>query len=680
MNAKKIALAGGMLLLAGAFFWFELHHWLTLTQLRDFQGQATAFYEQQPLSAIALFALAYLLVVALNLPGGALLGLLAGAVFGVLAGTVVVSFASTIAATAACGLCRYLFRDLVRARFPQVAVTVDRGIAREGAFYLFSLRLIPAVPFFVINMVMGLTAMPLRTFYWVSQLGMLPGTFVFVNAGRELGQLTASGDIFSLRLMLAFALLGLLPLLAKWGINLYRRRSGRPVAEADQGIATAQQGHQPVDLTERKRSSAPQRVAAAAPGTTAHAQDGVASAPLSESEDNRLAMAAQQLADDCTSCGACAVRCAFLQEAGLPGEIASAWLSGNHQADPFACSLCNLCTAVCPEKLNPGDFFLDLRRHLNRCQARDLRPYRPLLSYERLGASPWFAAEKLPANCDTAFFPGCNLPGSRPAATWQLFHRLQQHCPNLGLVLNCCHKPSHDLGRQDYFTSRFTALQQDLRRQGIRRLLVACPNCYKVFLQYGGELRVESVWEALAAPAAETTLTMAQGAVPPAEPPAAQQAVPAEAARQNGGPDGSDGPLVTIHDPCPLRNRPALQQAVRRLAQEHGLQIKEMRASGRRTFCCGEGGAVGCKRPELAARWGELRREQAGTLPVLTYCAGCAGFLNRAGLPTIHLADLLADSRQALAGKAPVSKGLPTYLNRLLFKWRLWRFDLNKNL
>ncbi|ADH87322.1 VTT domain-containing protein [Desulfurivibrio alkaliphilus] len=619
MNTKKIALAGILLLLAGAFFWFELHHWLTLAQLRDFQVQATAFYEQRPLSAIALFVLAYLLVVALNLPGGALLGLLAGAVFGVLVGTVVVSFASTIAATVACALCRYLFRDLVRARFPQVAVSVDRGIAREGAFYLFSLRLIPAVPFFVINMVMGLTAMPLRTFYWVSQLGMLPGTFVFVNAGRELGQLTATGDIFSLRLVLAFALLGLLPLLAKWGVDFYRRRSGRSGEEEKKGVQQQ--------------------------------------SPDQELAEHHLAAAAEQLDSGCTRCGACAARCAFLQTSGLPGEIAAAWRTGKPQADPFACSLCNLCTVVCPEKLKPGDFLLDLRRHLVRRQVLDLRPYRPLLSYERLGASPWFAAAKLPAHCDTVFFPGCNLPGSRPAATWQLFNRLQGQCPNLGLVLNCCHKPSHDLGRQDYFNHRFTGLQQHLLRQGIRRVLVACPNCYKVFLNYGGELQVESVWEMLAAPVAAEAEN------------AAREAAVAEAVAT---PPGEQ--VVTIHDPCPLRQLPALQQAVRRLAQEQGLRVKEMRASGRRTFCCGEGGAVGFKRPELAARWGELRREQAGELPVLTYCAGCAGFLTRAGLPTIHLADLLAEPRQALAGKAPVAKGLRTYLNRLLFKWRLWRF------
>jgi len=220
----KIGLAALLLLLAGAFFFFDLHHYLTFEAIKGWQGEARDFYQQRPLAALAGFFLFYLLVVALSLPGGALLGLLAGAVFGVLAGTVVVSFASTIAATLACALSRYLLRDLVRGKFPQVLATVDRGMAREGAFYLFSLRLIPAVPFFAINLVMGLTSLRLRTYYWVSQLGMLPGTLVFVNAGNELGRLTSPAGIFSPRLLLAFALLGLLPLIAKRLLDFYRSR------------------------------------------------------------------------------------------------------------------------------------------------------------------------------------------------------------------------------------------------------------------------------------------------------------------------------------------------------------------------------------------------------------------------------------------------------------------------
>ncbi len=620
---KKCALALAIIALAGAFFGFDLHHHLTLENIRGIQEQARDFYGQRPLPAIAAFAGVYLLVVALNLPGGALLGLLAGAVFGVLVGTVVVSFASTIAATVACALSRYLLRDLVRARFPQVLTRFDRGMEREGAFYLFSLRLIPVVPFFVINMVMGVTAIPLRTYYWVSQVGMLPGTFVFVNAGGELGRLTSTGDIFSLRLLLAFALLGLLPLAANRLLGWYHKRKG-PGGE--------------------------QELAASSPP------------PLTEQ--------ALSLASGCTRCGACATHCAFLREYGLPGEIAAAWSVGQGKVDPFACSLCNLCAALCPEKLEPGNFFLELRRRAAAAPDFDLRPYRPLLSYERLGASSLFAAQALPVGCRTIFFPGCTLPGTRPQSTRQLFTRLRGLVPDLGLVLNCCHKPSHDLGRQAYFSERFGALRQGLLNREVREVVVACPNCYKVFRQYGGRLQVKSAWELLAdkEPGESRPSAVGQGGCgsygesePGAPHPATIGAGAAALTR------------VTIHDPCPLRQSSELHLAVRGLAASHGLEVKEMRSSGRRTLCCGEGGAVGRVRPDLAARWGKLRQEQADGLPVLTYCAGCAGFLKRAGLATIHLADLLADPATALNGAAPVTSGPKTYLNRLLFKWRLGR-------
>jgi len=607
-NRKKIVLALVVVLVAGAFFWFDLHHQLTLESVRGFQEQAGEFYAQRPLVAIAGFAGAYLLVVALNLPGGALLGLLAGTVFGVLVGTVVVSFASTIAATLACALSRYLFRDFVRARFPQVVARVDQGMAREGSFYLFSLRLIPVVPFFVINMVMGLTAIRLRTFYWVSQLGMLPGTMVFVNAGNELGRLTSTGEIFSPRLILAFALLGLLPLAAKKLLDYYRARATKPEEPSAGGVVATGEG-----------------------------------------EEN-LRVQAQILASDCTACGACAARCLFLKRAGLPGEIATAFLAGKNLADPFACSLCNLCTAVCPKKLEPGDLFLAMRRRRVADERWDSRPYKKILAYERLGASPLFSAEFLPPSCRTVFFPGCTLPGTRPESTWQLFGRLRDKIPDLGLVLDCCHKPSHDLGREQHFTDRFGALRRRLYDSGVKEILLACPNCYKVFLNHGGELRVRSVWEVLAFGVHPAVYTDEAGREP-----------------------APQGATVTIHDPCPLRKLPDLQRAVRALIGQQNLVVKEMRSSRSRTLCCGEGGSVGFVYPELAAAWGEQRRDQAQGLPVVTYCAGCAGFLERSGLQTIHLADLIAEPAKALTGKAAVATPPWTYLNRLRLKYRLKR-------
>ncbi|MCG8615338.1 MAG: VTT domain-containing protein [Desulfobacterales bacterium] len=153
-----------------------------------------------------------------------MLGLAAGALFGPVTGTVVVSFASAVGATLGCAASRYLLRDWAQHRFGARLDQVNRGIADEGAFYLFSLRLIPAIPFFAINLVMGLTAMRLRTFYWVSQLGMLPGTAIFVNAGSQIASIDSLSGIISGKLAFSLFLLGLFPLIAKRWILWLRRR------------------------------------------------------------------------------------------------------------------------------------------------------------------------------------------------------------------------------------------------------------------------------------------------------------------------------------------------------------------------------------------------------------------------------------------------------------------------
>jgi uncharacterized membrane protein YdjX (TVP38/TMEM64 family)/ferredoxin len=599
-NRKKIVVGVALAVMVGAVFLLDLQQHLTFEAIRASRIQAREFYLQQPLTAIAGFMAVYMLMVPLNLPGAALLGLLAGAVFGMVSGTIMVSFASSIGATLACALSRYLLRDLVRANFPQVVATMDRGMAREGGFYLFSLRLIPAVPFFMINLVMGLTAIRLRTFYWISQIGMLPGTLVFVNAGSELGRLNAPGDIFSLRLLAALALLGLLPLLADKLLGLYRAHSGMPVAESSSGAELIP-------------------AFAAAPEET-------------------LRLQAEAVRSGCTGCKACAIQCAFIKRYGLPGEIGASVLAQRVFADPHACSLCNLCTAVCPEKLDPGALFLAMRRQAVAGNGFTPRPYRKILAYERWGGSPLFSWYGLPTGCHSVFFPGCALPGSRPTATWNLYRRLKADLPSLGMVLDCCHKPSHDLGRQAHFLARFRELADRLSERGVREILVACPSCQRVFMEYGSGLTVRSVWEALAEKIGN-----------PVDPKSARFP-------------------VTVHDPCPLRGQPGVLRAVRRLIVSHGLEVREMRAAGKRTLCCGEGGSVGFRHPDLAGNWTAQRRQLAGNLPVFTYCAGCAGFLARGGMQVVHLADLLTAPEAALSGKRQAAGAPWTYLHRLRLK------------
>ena len=218
---------GILILLAAAiatFFLLDLGQHLTLENLKARQADLSALVQEKPVLAIGGFFLLYVIVTALSLPGAAILTLAAGAIFGLLVGTLLVSFASTIGASLAFLSSRYLLRDSVKAKFGNRLDAIDRGIEKDGAFYLFTLRLIPVFPFFLINLAMGLTGMRLLTFYVVSQIGMLAGTIVYVNAGTQLAAIESTSDILSPELIGSFALLGLFPLIAKWIVGAFRRR------------------------------------------------------------------------------------------------------------------------------------------------------------------------------------------------------------------------------------------------------------------------------------------------------------------------------------------------------------------------------------------------------------------------------------------------------------------------
>lgn len=222
---KKIIIILVVIGLVAAFRIFNLEQYLSLTFIKGSRESLLSLYAEHPLQMIAGFMAMYILVTSLSLPGGAVMGLAAGAIFGLYVGTIAVSFASTIGATIACFVSRFILRDWIQGRFGDRLKTVNEGIEKEGAFYLLSLRLIPAFPFWLINLVMGLTKMPLKTYYWVSQIGMLAGTIVFVNAGKELAKISSPSDIFSPGLIISFVLLGLFPITAKKLLNLYRSRN-----------------------------------------------------------------------------------------------------------------------------------------------------------------------------------------------------------------------------------------------------------------------------------------------------------------------------------------------------------------------------------------------------------------------------------------------------------------------
>ena len=224
MNLKKLLLALALVALVAAYVALDLGHFFSLDYIRSARADVAALYQAHPVPVIGGFFALYVAVAALSLPGAAVMTLLGGAIFGLWVGTLVVSFASSIGATLAMLASRYLLRDSVKARFGARLADLDRGIQRDGAFYLFTLRLVPVFPFFVINLLMGLTAMKAGTFYAVSQLGMLAGTLVYVNAGTQLAQIRSLQGILSPGLIGSFVLLGLFPLVAKKLVDAVQRR------------------------------------------------------------------------------------------------------------------------------------------------------------------------------------------------------------------------------------------------------------------------------------------------------------------------------------------------------------------------------------------------------------------------------------------------------------------------
>ena len=224
MNRRRLAVLLVILVAIAAFFASGAHRYFTFESLKAQQAALAGWQARNPVTAPLSFFAVYVAVTGLSLPGAALMTLAAGALFGLLWGTLLVSFASSVGATLAFLASRYVLRDWVRARHREALERVDRGVEKEGAFYLFTLRLIPAVPFFVINLAMGVTTLRTWTFYWVSQLGMLAGTIVYVNAGTQLARIESPAGILSPGLIGAFLLLGIFPLAAKKSVDAIKTR------------------------------------------------------------------------------------------------------------------------------------------------------------------------------------------------------------------------------------------------------------------------------------------------------------------------------------------------------------------------------------------------------------------------------------------------------------------------
>ena len=364
--------------------------------------------------------------------------------------------------------------------------------------------------------------------------------------------------------------------------------------------------------------------------------------PMKYNPEKTLTNMRQKVQNECVECGLCQKECRFLREYGSPKQIADGFdlLNEAHRATAYACSLCHLCTAVCPKGLDPAAMFLEMRRAAVK---KGLGPYpqhKGILNYERRGTSKRYTWYGLPAGCETVFFPGCTFTGTRPETTLAFYRYLKQHIPSAGIVLDCCAKPSHDLGRQEHFQDVFNEMEGFLIENGVKKVIVACPNCHQTFKKNAGDIAVTSAYE-----------FMADDGIP------IRRKLPV---------------TVTVHDPCALRFEAPVQLAVRQLLEKQGLTVQEMPHHGRKTLCCGEGGSAGCLAPELSEQWGILRKNEGNGQRTFTYCAGCVTNMRRR-MPTGHLLDLMFEPEKTLKGKNRVFGAPLTYLARLWVKNRLKR-------
>jgi len=218
----KIIIAAVFVACIVAFFALGLQKYFTLESLKEQKLVLAEFYANSPVLISAAFFAVYVIFTAFALPAAAILTLAGGAIFGFWHGLILVSFASTIGATIAFLLTRYLFQETIQKKFGAKLEAINNGIEKEGAFYVFGLRLVPLFPFFVINSVLALTKLKTTTFYWASQIGMLAATAVFVNAGTQLAQISSTSDILSPKLLISFVLLGVFPIIAKYVLNWLR--------------------------------------------------------------------------------------------------------------------------------------------------------------------------------------------------------------------------------------------------------------------------------------------------------------------------------------------------------------------------------------------------------------------------------------------------------------------------
>ncbi len=366
---------------------------------------------------------------------------------------------------------------------------------------------------------------------------------------------------------------------------------------------------------------------------------------LSSSEDlNQFERSMQNIVDGCINCYLCVKECAFLQKYGTPASICENRLSFSCIDSPvFACNLCGLCDEVCPKDLSISQTFLEIRRSMQDnstdppASTSRYKEHKSLCAYEKNGGSSLFSLHLLSESSDSVFFPGCTLAATRPKTTLAAFRHLRLQDPDCGVMLDCCAKPTHDMGLKIHQTA-IQKITEVFDRHSIKRIITACPSCYKMFTDFAPQFKTVSIYELLAKN-------------PPKQ-------------------DGAIHETFSIHDTYITRNVPEIHDAVRALVGHRGVEIIEMKHNRENTICCGEGGAATFIAPEITQKWKSIRKKESDGQRIITYCAGCSSTLAKE-LPATHLLDLVFNQKKALKGEEQQSRPPFTYLNRLWLKRKL---------
>ncbi len=328
-------------------------------------------------------------------------------------------------------------------------------------------------------------------------------------------------------------------------------------------------------------------------------------------------------ADKCSGCRRCMEGCPMLKAyCSSPKSLLKDFVETNEVAEiiPYSCSLCGYCTEVCPEAVDLKQLFYDMRKDIysiNKGYPEGIR-HRPVelhqkASFSRLLSTPVEGLNK-EATVKRVFFPGCSLTAARPDLVIKAYGYLREKLPGTGVIMNCCGKPTESMGAMDSFQTYYSNIQHSFDSEGVEEVIVACLNCFKTIGKNSPHQRVVTLWQ-----------LMADIGIPEDKISSYQQL------------DTS----FAIHDPCPTRGNPEIHSAIRKISEELGLKITEMKPSGAKTLCCGSGGMLGVTNSPLAQGQMEKRAQQAEDRPILTYCQECVESLRAGGGNSLYILDLL---------------------------------------